>query len=333
MAEVSSGKHALGRVRDLSGGDRPARQQGRVSPCGLTASRSELTPTDIAEREDDDDDLRRPRRPPVGVADDEELPEFEWTKERSTRSPPAPAEDELAERAVESADGRGRPRDDEDEEDEDRAPPTRRCPSSCPTREACCCSCSAEGLVDFVKSGAPHDLTQLEGWTKFARRSSRRRRRRRGRHLRAGPGGGEPARRPRRLGCRAGAPRRRAGSGSWLRASAAEGHRGARARLPARRSRRGAARIERGFLCEAQVAKNRVRAGIDRLAKRNWQNLFGCGLARLSLNRGASIFGTTRESGVAHGPERRTSPWRSCGCIAVSHRPSTQVTSACSGSG
>ena len=61
------------------------------------------------------------------------------------------------------------------------------------------------------------------------------------------------------------------------------------------------------------------------MAKRNWQNLFGCGLARLRLSGQHEFLAQHMNPEWHHlSPEGRTSPWRSCGCIAVFHRPSTK---------
>jgi hypothetical protein len=72
---------------------------------------SALTPTDVSEREDDDEvfNARDARRAAV----DEELPEFEWTKEQLDEIAAGRSDDELAEEAVESAE------DDDDKKDDD----------------------------------------------------------------------------------------------------------------------------------------------------------------------------------------------------------------------
>src|SRR5688572_29204719 len=76
---------------------------------------SALTPTDVSEREDDDEifNARDARR--YGDAQDE-LPEFEWTKEQLDEIAAGDADDTLAEEAVESSDG-----EDDDSKDEEDA--------------------------------------------------------------------------------------------------------------------------------------------------------------------------------------------------------------------
>ncbi len=122
-----------------------------------------LTPTDVSEREDDDEifNARDARR----YDDEEELPEFEWTKEQLDEIAAGKAEDELAEEAVESTDGEKAETEAEDEEEDDT--PDEEVPIFLSHKGKLLLFTSAEGLVSFVKSKAPHDLTQLEGWKKF----------------------------------------------------------------------------------------------------------------------------------------------------------------------
>ncbi|MEV4413015.1 DNA primase [Catellatospora sp. NPDC049609] len=122
---------------------------------------SELTPTDVSEREDDDAIFadRGPR--PVGLADDEDMPEFVWTKEALDEVAAGPAEDEVAERAVEA---------EEEAEDEDSsAPSDEEVPVFLSHKGKLLLFATPKGLADFVRSSAPHDLKQLEGWSKLAK--------------------------------------------------------------------------------------------------------------------------------------------------------------------
>lgn len=121
---------------------------------------SSVTPTDVSEREDDDDVFNA--RGARGPLDDEELPEFEWTKEQLDEIGAAPAEDEMAEEAAESEEEEG---DDDDKKEEEAS--DEEVPIFLSHKGRLLLFKSAEGLVSFVKSKAPHDLTQLEGWKAF----------------------------------------------------------------------------------------------------------------------------------------------------------------------
>jgi hypothetical protein len=125
---------------------------------------SALTPTDVSEREDDDEvfNARDARR----SFDDDELPEFEWTKEQLDEIAAGEAEDKLAEEAVEAEDASDDDADDDKKDDEDE-PADEEVPIFLSHKGNLLLFRSAEGLASFVKSKAPHDLTQLEGWKKF----------------------------------------------------------------------------------------------------------------------------------------------------------------------
>lgn len=127
---------------------------------------SELTPTDIADREDDDAIFSGRTGRPMGVADDEELPEFEWTKEALDEVAAGPAEDEVAERAVEADEAAD---EEADEDEEAEAVSDEEVPMFLSHKGRLLLFLSAKGLADFVRSGAPHDLKQLEGWSKLAK--------------------------------------------------------------------------------------------------------------------------------------------------------------------
>ncbi|MBV1849143.1 DNA primase [Catellatospora tritici] len=127
---------------------------------------SALTPTDVSDREDDDDVFADHKlRRPIGLADEEELPEFQWTKEALDEVAAAPAEDEVAERVVEAA---------EAEEAEESAAEADLGDEEVPVflshKGKLLLFASAKGLADFVRSNAPHDLKQLDGWAKLAKK-------------------------------------------------------------------------------------------------------------------------------------------------------------------
>jgi hypothetical protein len=125
---------------------------------------SELTPTDIADREDDDAIFSGRTGRPLGVADDEELPEFEWTKEALDEVAAGPAEDEVAERVVEAEEAA-----DEEADEDEEAVSDEEVPMFLSHKGRLLLFLSAKGLADFVRSSAPHDLKQLEGWSKLAK--------------------------------------------------------------------------------------------------------------------------------------------------------------------
>lgn len=128
-----------------------------------------LTPTDVSEREDDDDVFAgRDARQPL---DDEDLPEFEWTEEQLNEVGAAPDEDTLAEDAVESKPERaGKKKQEEDEEPEaEEEADDQEVPIFLSHKGKLLLFKTPESLVKFVKSKAPHDLTQLKDWPKFAK--------------------------------------------------------------------------------------------------------------------------------------------------------------------
>jgi len=123
-----------------------------------------LTPTDVSEREDEDDVFAgRGARQPL---DEEDLPEFEWTEEQLDEVAEGPAEDKLAEEAVESEPEKGK---EQEEEPETAADSDQEVPIFLSHKGKLLLFQNREGLVKFVKSKAPHDMTQLKDWSKFAK--------------------------------------------------------------------------------------------------------------------------------------------------------------------
>src|SRR5262249_24990562 len=117
---------------------------------------STITPTDVSEREDEDELFSR--RAPV---EEDELPEFEWTKEQLDEIGAAPADDEEAEPAPETQEA-------EDEAEEEAAEPDdEEVPLFLSHKGKLLLFKSPEGLVEFIRSNAPHDLTQLKDWKKL----------------------------------------------------------------------------------------------------------------------------------------------------------------------
>jgi hypothetical protein len=135
----------------------------------------ELTPTDVAERDEDDPFLAR--RQVVEAEDDEEVildEEFaaltaedeetdERPKGRARRA--ADDEDEDAERAEADEDEAA-----DEDEDEDDAAGDEEVPAFLTHRGRLLLFKTPESLVSFIRSGAPHDLSQLDSWNELSER-------------------------------------------------------------------------------------------------------------------------------------------------------------------
>ncbi|MEV6964921.1 DNA primase [Hamadaea sp. NPDC051192] len=152
----------------------------RGSGFTLRAYRSSttFTPTDVSERPEDDDPFAR--KPDAALEDDEEeLPDFD--EEELTRQALGQAdEDEAAgkprkasdtsvdlepiddEEAAEAAES-----EDEEEAAEEEAEDVEEVPLFLTHRGKLLLFKSAEGLVEFVKSGAANDMSQLPEWERL----------------------------------------------------------------------------------------------------------------------------------------------------------------------
>ncbi|MET7965119.1 DNA primase [Micromonospora sp. NPDC005305] len=141
----------------------------------------ELTPTDVAERDEDDPFLAR--RQVVETEDDEEVvildEEFaalaaeededadaEKRAGRRRRGKAEAAADEAADEATEAAD------EDEADEDEDEADAAgdEEVPVFLTHRGKLLLFKTPESLVSFIRSGAPNDLSQLDSWNELSER-------------------------------------------------------------------------------------------------------------------------------------------------------------------
>ncbi|KAB1913259.1 DNA primase [Micromonospora sp. AMSO31t] len=141
----------------------------------------ELTPTDVAERDEDDPFLAR--RQVVETEDDEEVvildEEFaalaaeededadaEKRAGRRRRGKAEAAADEDADEATEAAD------EDEADEDEDEADAAgdEEVPVFLTHRGKLLLFKTPESLVSFIRSGAPNDLSQLDSWNELSER-------------------------------------------------------------------------------------------------------------------------------------------------------------------
>ncbi|NES26625.1 DNA primase [Micromonospora terminaliae] len=137
----------------------------------------ELTPTDVAERDEDDPFLAR--RQVLETEDDEEVvildEEFaalaaekdeddeEPARRRRRGKAEAAADEDTAEEA-EAAD-----EEDEDESDEDEAG-DEEVPVFLSHRGKLLLFKTPESLVSFIRSGAPNDLSQLDSWNELSER-------------------------------------------------------------------------------------------------------------------------------------------------------------------
>jgi hypothetical protein len=125
----------------------------------------ELTPTDVAERDQDDPFLAR--RQVVETEDEEvvildeeyaeELPETDEEEPEGRRRRRTAAETE-----VDSAE--------EDDEDEDDEAGDEEVPAFLSHRGRLLLFKTPESLVSFIRSGAPNDLSQLDSWSELSER-------------------------------------------------------------------------------------------------------------------------------------------------------------------
>ncbi|MCW3815293.1 DNA primase [Micromonospora sp. DR5-3] len=135
----------------------------------------ELTPTDVAERDQDDPFLAR--RQVVETEDDEEVvildEEFaalaaEEDEDEKRAKGRRRGTDEDAEAAEEDEGADDEDADDEDEADEDTG--DEEVPIFLSHRGKLLLFKSPESLVSFIRSGAPNDLSQLDSWDELSER-------------------------------------------------------------------------------------------------------------------------------------------------------------------
>lgn len=171
---------------DLPAADRALWDELRIDPVEialpsgtgftLRAYRAarELTPTDVAERDQDDPFLAR--RQAVEVEDDEEVvildEEFAALAAEKAEDEDERAEDRRrgkAGAADEEAEAEEAEETDEDE-DEDEDAGDEEVPVFLTHRGKLLLFKSPESLVAFVRSGAPNDLSQLDSWNELSER-------------------------------------------------------------------------------------------------------------------------------------------------------------------
>lgn len=126
----------------------------------------ELTPTDVTERDADDPFLARGREAAepdedddetVIILDEELAEEFAEADEEEKKAAAKAAKDGKADKA------------DEAEDDEDDAG-DEEVPLFLSHRGRLLLFKTAESLVTFIRSGAPHDMSQLDGWDELSER-------------------------------------------------------------------------------------------------------------------------------------------------------------------
>jgi hypothetical protein len=125
---------------------------------------STITPTDVSEREDEDELFSR-----RGPVEDDELPEFEWTEEQLDEIGAAPADDVEAEAAAEAQEAEDEAEEKAEEEAQEE-PDDEEVPLFLSHKGKLLLFKSPEGLVEFIRSHAAHDLAQLKDWKKLVAR-------------------------------------------------------------------------------------------------------------------------------------------------------------------
>ncbi len=139
---------------------------------------NELTPTDTSDRDEDDPFSARARQEEEDEADlftDEELAEQAEAAGREERRKAREGdtdEDDDADATDEDAtdDETAAHAEDEDVEEEEEEEETEEVPVFLTHRGKLLIFRSAEGLVSFIRSGAPHDMAQIDTWTTLADR-------------------------------------------------------------------------------------------------------------------------------------------------------------------
>lgn len=139
----------------------------------------ELTPTDVAERDQDDPFLAR--RQVVETGDDDEevvildeefaaLTADEDEDERPTGRRRGRTDEAADDEADEAADDETDDQADEDEEEADEDEGDEEVPAFLSHRGKLLLFKTPESLVSFVRSGAPNDLSQLDSWNELSER-------------------------------------------------------------------------------------------------------------------------------------------------------------------
>jgi hypothetical protein len=137
---------------------------------------NELTPTDTSDRDEDDPFSARARQEEEDEADlftDEELAEQAEAAGREERRKAREGdadEDEDDDADTTPDDETAAHAEDEDVEEEEEEEETEEVPVFLTHRGKLLIFRSAEGLVSFIRSGAPHDLAQIDTWTTLADR-------------------------------------------------------------------------------------------------------------------------------------------------------------------
>jgi hypothetical protein len=125
---------------------------------------NELTPTDTSDRDEEDPFATRARA--AEEEDDEDL----FTEEELAAQAEAAGREDRDEDA-EDRDEAEEPADEADEEEEEEEEPAaEEVPVFLTHRGKLLLFRSAEGLVSFIRSGAPNDLAQVDTWSKLAER-------------------------------------------------------------------------------------------------------------------------------------------------------------------
>lgn len=128
----------------------------------------ELTPTDVAERDEDDPFLARRQ---VVEAEDEDEEVVILDEEFAALSTAEEEDDERPEgRRRDTADAAEEKADEDEDEEEDDAAGNEEVPVFLSHRGKLLLFKTPESLVSFVRSGAPNDLSQLDSWNELSER-------------------------------------------------------------------------------------------------------------------------------------------------------------------
>ncbi|MEH0841777.1 DNA primase [Micromonospora sp. CPCC 205711] len=125
----------------------------------------ELAPTDVAERDEDDPFLAR--RQVVEAEDDEEVVILDEEYAELTAGEEED-DDERRKRRAAAVDGEDEP--DEDEDEETDAAGDEEVPVFLSHKGRLLLFKTPEALVSFIRSGAPNDMSQLDGWNELSER-------------------------------------------------------------------------------------------------------------------------------------------------------------------
>ncbi|GIF64752.1 hypothetical protein Ais01nite_27870 [Asanoa ishikariensis] len=135
---------------------------------------TELTPTDTSDREEDDLFAARARQDEeeddADLFTDEELAEQAEAAGKEERRKARDEDDDAADEDADETAEADADAEDEAVEEEEEEEESEEVPVFLTHRGKLLLFRSAEGLVSFIRSGAPHDLAQVDNWATLAER-------------------------------------------------------------------------------------------------------------------------------------------------------------------